>query len=213
MGYVYLDESGDLGFDFSKSKTSRHFIVTALFVTKRGPVEKIVKKIFCSFSKVEMKSHGGTLHAYKERPVTRQRVLGALAEHDVTIVAIYLNKVKVYTHLQDEKHVLYNYVANILLDRIYTKKLVPTDEVVHLIASQRETNKFLNKNLCNYLTQQLAGNHRLDIDVKIRSPQQEKCLQIVDFASWAIFRLIEHGDESYFNLIKRRVVEQSPLFP
>ena len=36
-------------------------------------------------------------------------------------MSIYLNKKKVFTKLHDEKHVLYNYVTNILIDRVYTK--------------------------------------------------------------------------------------------
>ena len=61
-------------------------------------------------------------------------------------MTIYLNKLKVYTRLQDEKQILYNYVTNILLDRIITKKLVDKTKRIHLIASRRETNKFLNEN-------------------------------------------------------------------
>lgn len=101
-------------------------------------------------------------------------------EKNVSIISIYLNKSKVYTKLQDEKHVLYNYVANILLDRIYTKKLIPTNEPISLVASRRETNKFLNQNFCNYLSDQVSGNHKIKITIEIRTPQERKCLQIVD---------------------------------
>jgi FAD synthase len=65
-------------------------------------------------------------------------------------MCIYLNKKKVYTKLQDEKHVLYNYVTNILLDRIFTKKLLKGKDF-KFIASRRETNKFLNENFKEYL--------------------------------------------------------------
>lgn len=43
-------------------------------------------------------------------------------------MTILLNKRKVYTRLQDEKVVLYNYVTNILLDRIFTKRLLPDSD-------------------------------------------------------------------------------------
>ena len=39
-----------------------------------------------------------------------------------------INKKKVYTKLQDEKQVLYNYVTNILLDRIISKKLIKSKD-------------------------------------------------------------------------------------
>lgn len=213
MNYILLDESGNLGFDFTKVKTSKYFVITLLFVQNRRPVEKIVRKVFASFSKKQIKAHDGILHAYKEAPRTRQKALSELSQKDVSILAIYLNKKKVYTKLQDEKQVLYNYVTNILLDRIMTKKLLPPNERIVLVASSRETNKFLNENFKNYLSDQVSQNHKLKIEIEIKTPHQDKCLQVVDLARWAIFRKWEHQDEGYYNLIKSKIVEESPLFP
>ena len=128
-------------------------------------------------------------------------------------MAIYLNKRRVYTKLQNEKAVLYNYVANILLDRIMTKRLIPISEPVYLIASKRETNKFLNENFREYLKGQIRNAHRLDLHIEIKTPAEEKSLQAVDFISWAIFRRLEQGDDSYYNLIRSKIIEENPLFP
>src|SRR3990167_6374286 len=188
MAYIFLDESGDLGFNFNKKKTSRHFVIACLFVDNKKSIEKVVKKIVSGFTKKEIKNHGGILHAFKEKPTTRQKLLGALVNKDISIISIYLNKSKVYTKLQDEKHVLYNYVVNMLLDRVYTKKLIPTNEPIVLVASRRKTNKFLNENFCGYLSKQVTGNHKIKISVEIKTPQQEKCLQVVDVVCWSLFR-------------------------
>lgn len=212
MSFIFLDESGDLGFDFTKGKTSKFFVISFLFVKNKDSVDRIVNKIFKSFSILERKFHNGCLHCHKETPKVRSRLLNLLNEKDVSIMSIYLNKKKVYTKLHDEKHVLYNYVTNILIDRIYTKKLIPIEEKIHLIASRRETNKFLNKNFKDYLESQINEKHKLCINIEIKAPHEEKCLQIADFVCWAIFRKIEHGDESYFNLVKQKIVEISPLF-
>jgi len=127
-------------------------------------------------------------------------------------MTIYLKKDKVYTRLQEEKAVLYNYVANILLDRIYSKKIVPFDKRIELIASRRETNKFLNQNFRNYLNNQTRNHYNIDFSVSIKTPSEEKTLQVVDFVSWAIFRKYEYGDDSYYNLIKDKIKEENPLF-
>ena len=141
MAYIFLDESGDLGFDFKKKKTSKFFIVTCLFTESKAPIEKIVKKTHSEL-KLKHKRRFGVLHAVKEKPITRQRLLKRLSEKDCFIMTIYLNKNKVYTRLQDEKQVLYNYVTNILLDRVYTKRIIPIRmKNIELIASRRETNK------------------------------------------------------------------------
>ncbi|MFA6160058.1 MAG: DUF3800 domain-containing protein [Parcubacteria group bacterium] len=212
MAYIFLDESGDLGFNSNK-KSSKYFVVTFLFVENKGPIEKVIKKVARNLSRRELKKYVGVLHACKEKPKTITKVLSMLSEKDISVLSIYLNKAKVYTKLQDEKHVLYNYVSNILLDRLLSKKLIPINSQVHLIASRRETNKFLNINFKNYLKNQVKNNHKVNINIEVKIPSGEKCLQAVDFICWAIYQKRERGDESYYNIIKQKIVEESPLFP
>jgi len=207
-----MDESGDLGFDFNKRGTTKYFLITFLFVRNKKPVEKCVRKTHAGLQK-KVKSKGKTLHAYHEKPVTRLRLLRCLAEKDIYIVTIALNKRKVYTRLQEEKDVLYNYVANILLDRILTKKLINSEGRIELIASKRETNKFLNANFKDYLKRQTTDSHGINLKVEIKTPYEEKSLQAVDFVSWAIFRKYEYGDDYYYKEIKEVIVEENPLFP
>ncbi|MEN9582051.1 MAG: hypothetical protein RL641_5 [Candidatus Parcubacteria bacterium] len=210
MAFILMDESGDLGFSFEKG-SSKFFIVTVIFADSKRRLEKIAKKTHGTLRKKY--KHVGVLHAYAEMPVTRQRLLKAVGETDANILAIILNKKKVYTKLKDEKAVLYNYVTNILLDRLFTKKPVPLDHEVHMIAAQRETNRFLNQNFKEYLANQASNTHKTKIKVEIATPSQEKSLQVADFVSWAIFRKYEYGDDSYYNLIKERIIEEAPLYP
>jgi hypothetical protein len=127
-------------------------------------------------------------------------------------MAIYLNKRKVYACLRDEKQILYNYVTNVLIDRILTKKLIPYGERVNIIASRRETNKVLNEQFRSYIEQQSRYNHNANIKVSVKPPQEEKCLQIVDFVCWSLFRKYEYSDNSYADLIKDLVLEENGLF-
>lgn len=211
-GYIFMDESGDLGFDFNKKGTTKYFLLTFLFAENKKPVEKCVKKVHAGLKK-KIKSKSKALHAYHEKPVTRLRLLRCLAGRSVYIVTVILNKKKVYTRLQEEKAVLYNYVTNILLDRVLTKKLINPEGRIELIASKRETNKFLNTNFKRYLKRQATDNHDIDLKVVIKTPHEEKSLQAVDFASWAIFRKYEYGDDYYYKEIKEIIVEENPLFP
>lgn len=212
MPYIFLDESGDLGFDFDKQRTSKFFVITFLLCKSKRRIEKIVLLTHSELKK-QHKMKGGVLHCYQQKPITRQRLLNRLAERDCHVMTIYLNKRRVYTRMQDEKDVLYNYVTNILLDRIMTKKLLGANpNGIRLIASRKETNKFLNENFRQYLENETRTNHGIQIKVDIKTPDEEKGLQAVDFVSWAIFRKQEHGDESYYNIIKSKIIEENPLF-
>ncbi len=212
MAYIFLDESGDLGFDLTKRGTSKFFVITFLCCVKKGPIEKVIAQCHSELKK-KHKITGGVLHCFREKPVTRQRLLKRLVEKECSVMAIYLDKKRVYTKLKDEKDVLYNMVTNILLDRIMSKKLLGErpDEIT-LIASRKETNAFLNEQFKEYLRQKMMGNHHVDIQVDIRTPHEEKGLQAVDFISWSIFRKLESNDATYCNIIQSKIVEENPLY-
>lgn len=212
MSYIFLDESGDLGFHFKKPRTSKYFVVACLFVENKNPIEKITKKTHSELKK-KYKRRFGILHAVREKPTTRKRLLERLTKRKCIIMTIYLNKRKVYTRLQDEKQVLYNYVTNILLDRIYSKRLIAGKDKITIVASKRETNKYLNENFKTYLNKQVKNHHKVEIEVVIKTPSEEKSLQVVDFVSWAIFRKYEYGDKNYYNIIRSKIMEENPLFP
>lgn len=213
MSFIFMDESGDLGFNFKKKKTSKFFVVTFVFIRDKDHLDRIIKKIFKWFSRQEIRSHNGVLHAHKEKLNTRIKLLKLFHDYgDAFIVAICLNKNNVDTVLRSEKHILYNYVTNILLDRVLVKKLIPVDKKIKIYASRRETSKFLNINFSHYLKNQAKNKHKLDIEIEIVAPSVERGLQVTDMISWSIFRKHEHGDDTYYKIIKPEIVEENSLF-
>jgi CBS-domain-containing membrane protein len=99
MSYIFLDESGDLGFGKGSSKW---FLFTLVVVDDPRKLEKIVKKIRKSLSK-KYKRRLSELHAYHCDDITRTRILTKLAEEDISVVTTVLNKSKVHIDLQNQK--------------------------------------------------------------------------------------------------------------
>jgi len=209
---VYLDESGDLGFDLDKPGTSRSFLVTIIVCEDPDRMDKLVTKVFRGFSKTQVKHHHGVLHAYTEDPPTRRKLLGWLAQEPVSILVIHLDKTRVYTKMSEEKHLLYNYVVNILLGRLADHHLVRPGEPVRVVASQRETSPFLNANFAAYLTSNAVDEHGIDLVVEIKPASAEKGLQVVDCVSWGLYRKYESGDSSYADIIAGRIIEESSIY-
>jgi hypothetical protein len=212
MSYIFMDESGDLGFDFSKKKTTKFFIVTFVFTNNKRPVEKIIRNIFRNFTPVQRKRRKRIIHCTKEDRVVRQIIFNQIQNVDIKLISIILNKQKVYTRLKNEKHVLYNYVTNILLDRIFSKGIIPGGKTINLIASKRETNKFFNQNFKSYLEQQANKIHNVRLEIDIKTPHEEKGLQVADCISWAIFRKYEFKDRTYYDFIRGKIAEENILF-
>lgn len=205
---IFIDESGDLGFS---AKSSRWMIVTLLLTNSHRRVEKCVKKVHRGLRKKGKRVR--ELHAYHENEVTRKRVLSKIAElEDIQVIAVVLNKQKVYTRLRDQKGVLYNYVTNILLDRLNDSGVTEGVCNVEICIDQKETNKFMNDHFLGYLHQGTKSWKNDKVEIRLAYSHNEKCLQAVDFVSWAIFRKYEYGEYDYYNLIQNKLIKEDFLF-
>lgn len=209
MAYLFIDESGDLGFG---KRSSRWFVFTIILVSNKRPLEKVIKKARNSL----IKNHKNTteLHAYHADDVTRRRVLKNLADlPELQVFSIILNKQKVYVDLQNQKNYLYNYVANILLDRLHNSDVLSDDEHLDICFDRKDTKKNLRSNFMQYLQGNLTSKRNGNVSIILSASHQEKALQAVDFVSWAIFRKYEQGDYEYYEIIKSKVIEENLLFP
>jgi hypothetical protein len=209
MAYLFIDESGDLGFS---KRSSKWFVFTIILTKNHRPLEKVIKKVRNTLKKKHKSIT--ELHAYHVDDVTRKRVLQHLAEvSDLQVLCVVLNKEKVYVDLQNQKNYLYNYVANILLDRLHQKDILPQDEHLDICFDRKDTKKNLRSNFTQYLETALKGKRNGNVSISLEASHNVKALQAVDFVSWAIFRKYEKGDYEYYELIKDKIVEENLLFP
>jgi hypothetical protein len=93
MTTIFMDEGGDLGFDLSKARTSRNFIITFLFCSNSKITNKIVSKVFRSIDPKKRLRHSGTLHCSHEHPKVRWKMLyqsSPLNQH-ISFIFLVLN--------------------------------------------------------------------------------------------------------------------------
>lgn len=209
MTHIFLDESGDLGFSKGSSKW---FLFTIAIVENPRTLEKIVKKIWKSLKKKH--KNLGELHAFNEKPITRKRLLKCVAQiKDLKVLCVILNKDKVYIDLQNQKNYLYNYTANVLLDRLHNRKIIDHTEPIFLCIDRKDTKKVLKENFLQYLSESMKQRRSNHFAIELKASHENKSLQAVDFVSWAIFRKYERGDYEYYEIIKDKIIEEKLLFP
>jgi len=205
MSYIFMDESGDLGFDWTKNRTTKYFLISFLITQEKDKLENIVKKIFRNSPKNLLKSNNGVLHCHNEYPKIRKILLDKISKLENTkIWVIYIDKTKIYTNQSQNTQLFYNYTVWILLNKILSNHKWN----INFIASKRETNKTLNTNFHKYI-KEISWNN---IKIEIKTPAQEKWLQIVDFVSWSIFRKYEYGDIEYYKQIQNLIIEEKSMF-
>jgi hypothetical protein len=200
---IFLDESGDLGFDFSKPKTSRKFVITLLVCDDSGGSNGFKKAVRRTLknklnhkknnSRVvqELKGTGTTLavkeYFYRQIPDDCWR-----------IYTVALNKARVETRLRSPqgKKKLYNFLARFLLQHVNLSNAAPAVTLV----VDRCKNKEEVKDFNGYVANQLESLLPLSIPLNIyhESSQDNPGLQAVDLFSWGIFRKYESQDLEWY---------------
>jgi hypothetical protein len=207
MIYIYQDESGDMGFDFTKGGTSNHFSVAFLILNEQHPVRSLIKNVFASLPRATKRRNSGVLHAHYEKAITITRLLRGLATKDIRIASMRLDKRKVL--LTGSTHELYANIVVTLVNRLYMDGIVSGTEDITLIASRMNTSKSLNANFSEGVVNRANG---INFKVSIAKPSEDKCLQAVDFISWSLWQKYEKGDDTYAALIADRIVKEYVMY-
>lgn len=208
MSYIFMDESWDLWFD--KKWSSKYFIITFLFQKQEKTSELIMKKLFHRLKGKKVKIRWWVFHCCKEDRVNIIKALRLIEEKDLSCMTLILNKDRVYTKLQNQKHILYNWVVNILIDTIINKNIIPKNDKITFVASRRETSKTLNENFLSYLKSK--HKDQPNINFEIRTPYQEKWLQVADILSYAVYQKYERNDNELYDIIEKLILEERRVF-
>jgi hypothetical protein len=207
MVYLYQDESGDMGFDFAKSGTSKHFSIALLILNEQRPILSLVNKIFRSLPRETKRKNNGMLHAYYEKPITVSRLLRSLAEKEIKIASIRLDKRKMF--LSETPHNLYANIVVTLINRLHNDGIISGTEDTVLIASRMNTSKHLNLYFSETVINRIQG---AKFNILIVKPNEDKCLQAADFVSWALWQKYERGVDTFYNLVSNKIVREYVMY-
>jgi len=141
------------------------------------------------------------LKANNTSDVIRKAILKKLNKLDIEIYTIIINKKKVYDYLKEKKHILYNYITQLILNECSFD-----GNVVDLIVDRRG-GKILSQAFTNYIrTKFIEKNEGCKIRIEHENSEKDGGLQMVDFVSWAIFRKYEYGQDTFYNIIKEKII-------
>ena len=205
MWFLYLDESGDLGFDFVNKKPSKFFTITILAI--RGPVNNrmLIKAVKKTLSRKlhRKKSSTSELKGTKTVLEIKKYFYTQAKDLEFAIYALTLNKKRVYERLTKDKERVYNYISRLVLDKIPFEK---AQEPVILILDKSKTQKQI-WDFNQYIIRQLKGrlDPKVPLDIKHQDSQQYYGLQAVDLFCWGIFRKYEHNDSKWLEIFREKV--------
>lgn len=209
MWHLYLDESGDLGFDFQAKKPSRFLTIAVLAVNHRKAVDRIRTAVRRTLrNKVNRgRKNEQELKGFRTDLRVKRYFLRIIKDCEFGIYAITLNKIRVYDELTKgapARARLYNFIAHRVLDRIPFEN---ADGAIELVVD-RSKGKWEITEFNQYLQQQLAGrvDPRIPINIYHRSSCVDCGLSAADLFCWGIFRKYEQQDLEWYREFASKIV-------
>src|SRR3989338_5188 len=200
--YIFIDESGDLGFDFKKSgKPSDFFLVGALKIPEEKHLNRIIKKHRKRLRK--RKEEKREIKFSNTSPENKRRILHDISKLDVELFIVYIDKHNSYDYIKNDPVRMYSYLLKILAEKCFS---MPLDEDVNVIFD-RSLSKAQQETIELYLRTQneqlMATKHRIAM---LHLPSQERVgLMCIDFVCGAAMSKIANKNETYINIIKDKI--------
>jgi len=206
MMYVYLDESGDLGFGQGGTK---YFTIAFVIMKDPIPFRRCVKG-------VKMKHHiprDVELKGNTTRGLIKKDLLTRFAKLDIEMHAITVKKANVELKLRKDTNILYNYMVGLsLVERILdepkdAKVVINVDRRIIAITSGFNFNEYLRYKIW-------YERERRDINLEIQhlDSHEAYAIQGIDVICNSIFRKYNSNNYKLFNIIQDKVKSDKRLF-
>ncbi|MFH1801919.1 MAG: DUF3800 domain-containing protein [archaeon] len=200
MKYIFLDESGELG--FKKKASSKFFTLTLLVCGARAETElqRVIKKIRQKILKKKLKQ-SPEIKWNNSSEAIRKRVFGKLSNIDFEVFTIVLDKSKVFEYLKEKKHKLYNYLSQLIIAEC------SLSDNIELIVDKSKTKRSLRDDFDNYIRLNIKSKC-LNLNIKHEDSRSNGGLQVLDFISGAIFTKYEFNNEDYYSKIQGKIITE-----
>ena len=208
--FIYLDESGDLGFNFEKRKTTKKFVITLLVCNSdvaRKELDKAVRRTLKN--KLNRKKKNSRFITELKGTATTVEVKKYFFRNIKTnrwaIYSLILNKIRVEKQLQTKigKKKMYNFLARFLIEKLDLSKVRRNVELIVDRSKNKEEVRDFNQYLINQLEALLPLNTELNISHL--TSQESTGLQAVDLFCWGIFRKYENSDVEWYKVYRGKV--------
>lgn len=216
MLYLYLDESGDMGFDFVTKKPSKFFTITVLVLKGQDKNRTLINAVKHTLKrklrkKKLLKTSGCELKGSNVSIEVKNYFYGQVKDIDFKLYALTLNKKRVYQSLMKEKERIYNYIARLVLDKISFDN---AEMRVNLILDKSKGKPEIAE-FNSYIFREIQAkiDPKIPLSIVHALSHESLGLQAVDLFSWGIFRKYERKDTEWFKVFSSKISYDDVYLP
>lgn len=206
MWYLYLDESGDLGFDFVNKKPSEFFTITILALNGIETNRALITATKRTIRKKLNPKNQNKIHELKGTSTTleiKKYFYEQTKKIEFDIYAITLDKKRLYKHFTKDKDRIYNFIARQVIDKIPFEKF--GGNAIELIVDKSKTKSEI-ADFNNSIREQLAAKIQPNISINIQHRKSHDIhgLQACDLFSYGIFLARERSRSDGLSCLRKK---------
>ena len=206
--YIFIDESGDLGFT---EKSTKYYVIASVETRDPRQFSRMFKKVRRSMGK--KKKDIKEFKFSKTNVNTKIKILRNIAELDIEFSAVVLKKETVYPHLQEKKQILHNYLTGFIVELIPFMGSrdfeIIVDKFLSKGADRENFDSYLQKHV-GYECQKYGLIPPRSMVIRHESSHACAGLQVADFIAGALFTKYERNDSKFYEIIepKKRILKE-----
>ena len=197
---IFMDESGDTGFKFSKN-SSKYFVLTVIIFDNLESAEKANDTIKELRKELKLPENFEFKFSTNTSDLIKTKFLQKLSHHDFIYRSIVIDKTVLVKHESgNPENNLYRLVTDELFLRAENRvknAAVFIDRTAKSQTFVRDFNTYLRKML-NTNLQKLIGQ------IRHKDSKGNNLLQLADMVCGSIYRKYNRGDETFYKMIKKR---------
>jgi len=207
MIYVYLDESGDLWFDFENKSPSDFFTITIVIIkgiqtnkSLKKEIEIVIKR---KLNTKKSKRYVSEIKWSRTNISIKKYLYKRIKNYDFDVYSITFNKRNVKESLIKNKSRLYNYFVRLLIDQVDLSSV----ENRLTIVLDKSKNKEQIKDCNDYLIRNIESKVSLDVEVDILHEDSTviKQLQLADIFCYWFFEKYNKNNTDWLDEFKDKV--------
>lgn len=204
---MFVDESGDLGFN---TVSTKHFVIGYVVSLNTQRLRVNVSRLL---KRLNMR-HKYKLSEFKfsnDREFIRCKMLQYIVKQDFNGGFVAIRKASVAPRLREKKGILYNFI---IAEYVVSNLLASFDNITSInLHLDRSMSREARQHFDSYFSDKLSWKQFIkDIDTPIKSrvfhdhSHQEPCIQIADYIAGSLFQYIERNNSCYYDVIKQKIV-------
>jgi hypothetical protein len=206
--HIYVDESGDLGFN---GRSSRYFILGYVIAGQSGRISTDIKRVLKNLNK-KRKHPIREFKFSNDSDFVRLRFLSVIRRLNIDGGQVVIKKTAVKSDLRGKKSILYNYLVAENISSAVTEAYADLSEInLHLDASMSRASRDHFDSYFEKMTWKISilkKSQSVKTNIYHDYSHNESCIQLADYVAGSLYQLYEHEKPHYYDLIKDKITHK-----